>query len=344
MSALSSNYFSRLLQPSELQAADIARPMSAGSAWVAGAGPDIEERDDVVTVSSQGEPLDILSAPYGKGLSSSATPAISSADRLNPVETGPASRQYAPERAPLSGAALESGHAEQRRSPATSQASATSARIDSVDSAAEQPRWSSTSDEVPELSTRPATAPVREHQAGPAPASGATAHLSQPQTARPDLAKPEAEATTPPAAREILGQVLRWVAASPDPAISSTTEVVANTPNIVRQPLQSAFSAEPPASGSNTPPQAVRSPSLAPVSHPSGSTPSGINPNGAGRTAAGEPVAALEEVVRLSIGEIRVRVEPLAAPEPVQPAPSPAGPLASPFATATGLRRRCIHL
>jgi hypothetical protein len=347
MSAISHNgnvagrYFSRLLQPARVSATVVQAAMPTGAAIVVDAGPGIEERDDVVAISGRGDRLDSVSVSAGNILSGRAapTPTSSTTDRRSldaaEVAARTVTNPQVPERTQLSEIVQESVHGAPRLSPATRQADASPGAAGSLDSSASQSGRTSTSEAALESTTHASTSPVRN-----SPAGVDTAHPSQSPVSQPNLSKSDADSATPPAARDMLGQVLRWVATAPDHAASAHAEAATDNTTIVRPPMSSAFQSERQAQGVTMPPQAARSPSLVPLSHPSGSNPLGA------KTAGGQPVAALEEVVRLSIGDIRVRVEPPAAPALAQPAQSAtrATPSAAAFATASGLRRRCIHL
>lgn len=150
----------------------------------------------------------------------------------------------------------------------------------------------------------------------------------------------------------LLDAVLSWIATEPQSVANPTLADDKSKSSTLNMRPESRpadpedLPAQLPKGHPAAPVQANRRLTLSPDSHPSG-----FHPLGAVKTAGGE--LQVEEVVRIAIGEIRVRVEPPQETQRGMPAEvPPATPIrhlsdsdaASSFTVGGSLRRRCIHL
>lgn len=150
----------------------------------------------------------------------------------------------------------------------------------------------------------------------------------------------------------LIDEVLNWIAAEPQSIINTTLadeksmSSALNMRPVLRSVDPEDLSAKIPNWHPVDPVQANRRPPLSPDSHPSGN-----QPRGAVKAAGGE--LHIDEVVRIAIGEIRVRVEsPLESQHVMPYEAAPATPVrdgaatdaASSSSIGGSLRRRCIHL
>jgi hypothetical protein len=208
---------------------------------------------------------------------------------------------------------------------------------------------------VPRVSASPVLASEQSPSPQPAPTEARPGGQASDRTAEADLMQIETTPRTTDQTSPRLGEVLRWVAASPQ--VDATD--AASAPDIDLRPPSRLVDPEVRPAQAVLPPQpatvqAFRHPPLTSDRFPSGA-------QGAGRMAGRELPS--EAVVRIAIGEIRVRIEApresprespretrpetprISPPEMAMPSHFSSGADASPsFTASVSLRRRCIHL
>ncbi len=164
-----------------------------------------------------------------------------------------------------------------------------------------------------------------------APMAGETEAIPEPPPVRMETSAPPPQPQAPAESRALLARALRWVGTPdvPPPAVP-----VPPTRQTDRRPPDTAREGpEPRETRVDTP-----GPRQA-ATRPAAPAPGRVEPT-AQSTDATSPVE--EDLVRISIGEVHVRLDPPPAsrPAPARPArPAPAASL-----TPTGARRRCLHL
>lgn len=218
----------------------------------------------------------------------------------------------------------------------------------------ESPRQSALNPEIPNPTVhgKPALVSQQSLSSQPATTEFRPAMHASKNAAEPDLLRMDSKRQTTHRTTALLDDVLRWVAAPSQSPSAEQPE--APTINSLRPLSRLADPEEHPAPAALQPPpasvQAFRHPTLSSDRFPSG-TP------GTGRMAGGELPS--EEVVRIAIGEIRVRIE---TPREIPREPPPETPRVSPpemaasshlssgadashaYSASGSLRRRCIHL
>lgn len=218
----------------------------------------------------------------------------------------------------------------------------------------ESPRQSALTPEnpTPSVHGKPALVSEQSLSSQPAPTEYRPAMHASKNAAEPDVQRMDSKRQTTHRTTALLDDVLRWVAAPSQSPSAEQPE--APTINSLRPLSRLADPEERPAPAALQPPpasvQAFRHPTLSSDRFPSG-TP------GTGRMAGGELPS--EEVVRIAIGEIRVRIE---TPREIPREPPPETPRVSPpemaasshlssgadashaYSASGSLRRRCIHL
>lgn len=317
-------YFSRLLSPAGTAVAApgpaFSRPLEVGE------GGDLVETEDIVSVSATGLSLERASPTAGQ-----AAPQPPDG-RQEAVARPPAEPESRAARPPEFG------------EPGVETAPAAPPPVLSGQRSVSQPAPPSWQEPEPEGLRPPRVRPVDTPSAAsawsPEPAVSVPVAAIRPRPPEDIIATaPERSGTAaepaPLKPRELLDRALRWVRTPESPSRMEASPPAAPLASVLAPPPMEARETRvviPTSEKPAQPPGVPRdgSGAASPSGHPSTAAP-----------AAAAPVE--EEVVRVSIGEVRVHLEPPSTPSrrPAQ-APVRSAPAAS--LIPTGARRRCIHL